>query len=263
MSRRHVAFTCAGDRLFGTVDEPDNFRAGAPGLLIVSGGNEVRAGAWAGQALLAARIAECGFPVFRFDRRGVGESEGQNVGFRHSADDIIAAQAAFRAEVPQLGPIVGLGNCDAASALMLGQGCGLNALVLSNPWTIEHADAPPPPAALRAHYARRLASPTAVMRLLRGGVEWGKLAGSLRAMLRPVPKSGLAEEMRNGLAGFRGPVAILLAGRDRTAQAFQTQWDESDPRLAHCPGASHSYAEDESQKWLEDQILKILTSTNF
>ena len=52
------------------------------GLLLVTGGNEVRSGAFSGQAQLAARIARKGFPVFRFDRRGVGDSDGENKGFR-------------------------------------------------------------------------------------------------------------------------------------------------------------------------------------
>ncbi len=56
----------------GTLDDAP----GTTGLLIVSGGNEVRAGAFAGQARLAAEIAAAGHPVFRFDRRGVGDSTG-------------------------------------------------------------------------------------------------------------------------------------------------------------------------------------------
>ena len=93
MSRRHLVFACEGSRLAGTLDEA----GGATGLLIVSGGNEVRAGAWNGQAQFAARIAAAGFPVLRFDRRGCGDSEGPNGEFRASAPDIAAALAAFRA----------------------------------------------------------------------------------------------------------------------------------------------------------------------
>ncbi len=77
----------------------------------MSGGNETRAGAFSGQAELAARIAEAGFPVFRFDRRGVGDSEGDNLGFRHSAADIAAARTAFRQACPALTRIAAFGNC--------------------------------------------------------------------------------------------------------------------------------------------------------
>ncbi|EJL35363.1 hypothetical protein PMI02_00195, partial [Novosphingobium sp. AP12] len=81
MTRRHFAFMCEGDRLVATLDTAP----GRTALLLVSGGNEVRSGAWSGQARFAARIAAWGFPVLRFDRRGVGDSEGENGGFRSAA----------------------------------------------------------------------------------------------------------------------------------------------------------------------------------
>ena len=115
MTRRIVLFACQGAQLVGTLDAAE----GSTGLLLVSGGNEVRSGAWGGQAQLAARLASEGFPVFRFDRRGIGDSEGENGGFRSSTPDLAAALATFKAECPQLTRVVGLGNCDAATALVL------------------------------------------------------------------------------------------------------------------------------------------------
>lgn len=249
--RRHCTFACAGADLAGTVDPA----AGNSGLLIVSGGNEIRAGAWQGQSLLAAKIAARGFPVFRFDRRGIGDSSGENRGFRHSAEDIAAALAAFRREVPHLTRVVAFGNCDAASALMLGGGLGCDGLVLSNPWTIEQDDAAPPPAALRAHYAARLRDPAALLRVIKGRISPRSLAKSLMDMARRAEPSSLAAEITSGLARFAGPVSILLAERDRTAQVFLAQWDKADPRLRRCAGASHSYVESDSQIWLENQII--------
>ncbi|WEK46884.1 MAG: hydrolase 1, exosortase A system-associated [Candidatus Andeanibacterium colombiense] len=255
MSRRHLSFACQGARLAATLDEAP----GTTGLLIVTGGNETRAGAFGGQAELAARIAATGFPVFRFDRRGVGDSEGENTGFRHSAPDISAALAAFRREAPQLTRIAGFGNCDAASALMLSAGAGLDALALANPWTIEGAHTAPPPAALRARYSAKLHNPKELWRLLTGGVSLRKLAGGIRHALRPAPApSGLAEEVAAGLARFAGNSTILLAGRDRTAQVFAANWDAADPRLRHCTGASHAFAEAEAREWLFGELIPIL-----
>jgi len=259
MSRLSHTFACGIQTLAGTLDTA----LGSTGLLIVSGGNEIRSGAFGGQADMAARIARAGFPVFRFDRRGVGDSEGENRGFRKSAKDIACAIDAFRAMAPQLGQVVAFGNCDAASALMLAGGAGCDRLVLSNPWTIEHEAsgdaAAPPPAAVRARYAEKLKNPREVMRLASGGVNLGKLAkGVIHALRPPPPPSSLAQDMAAGLAGFRGDVRILLAAADRTAQVFEAAWDRNDTRIRRCDGAGHAYVEPEHRDWLEAQLLEML-----
>lgn len=254
--RRHILFPCEGSLLAGTIDEA----AGTTGLLIVSGGNEIRSGAWAGQAQLAAGIAAAGHPVLRFDRRGVGDSAGGNGGFRTSAPDIAAALAAFRDEAPQLQRIVAFGNCDAASALMLARGAGCDALVLANPWTFEDETAAAPPQVIRDHYRRRLTDPRAILRLLTGKVSIRKALASLGAAASPAPEpvNALLQSMVDGLAGFPGDVRILLAGRDRTAQAFLARWDRADPRLRHCADATHSFVEAAAREWLAAELLAAL-----
>lgn len=257
MSRRHLAFPCDGDTLFGTLDDA----AGTTGLLLVSGGNEIRSGAFSGQAQLAARIATAGFPVFRFDRRGIGDSSGENRGFRDSGEDIAAALAAFRRECPSMARVVGFGNCDAASALMLGAGLDCDALVLANPWTIEHDDGAPPPAAIRERYAAKLRDPKELVRLATGKVSLRKLAGGVGRALRPaLPPTSLAQDIADGLARFGGPAAILLAERDRTAQAFLSTWDPGDRRLARCAGGSHAFVEPDAREWLFARIIEALSA---
>jgi len=255
MSRRHLLFASDGETLAATLDDAP----GESGLFLVSGGNEVRAGAFSGQALLAARIAAAGHPVFRFDRRGIGDSTGANRGFRESGDDVSAALAAFRRECPGLARVVGFGNCDAASALMLGAGFGCDALVLANPWTIEHDDGAPPPSAIRERYAAKLRDPKELVRLATGKVSLRKLADGVGRALRPAPPpTSLASEMASGLARFEGAVNILLAGRDRTAQAFLAAWDATDSRIAQCSAASHAFVEPQAREWLLERILAAL-----
>ena len=267
MTRRHLTFLCEGDRLAATLDEGDK----TSGLLLVTGGNEIRSGAFSGQAALAASLAEQGFPVFRFDRRGVGDSEGVNRGFRKEEADIRAALAAFREAAPQASHIVGFGNCDAASALMLAGGAGCDALVLSNPWTIEDTgeadadagediDTTPPASAIRARYIAKLRNPREIARLLSGGVDYRKLLrGIARAVGPKAAPSTLAGDLRAGLSGFPGPVRILLAEADRTAQVFVENWDASDVRIARCPNAGHVYFEPHARQWLEARLLEALS----
>lgn len=255
MSRLHLPFGCGDATLAGTLDTAP----GTSGLLIVAGGNEVRSGAFSGQAQLAARIARKGFPVFRFDRRGVGDSGGQNKGFRKSARDIEAALAAFRAIAPAIDRVVGFGNCDAASALMLAGGAECDALVLANPWTIEGDADVPPPAAVRARYGAKLKDPKEILRLLSGGVNLGRLAKGIAQAARPRAKpTTLASEMASSLAPFGGDVRIVLAASDRTAQAFDAVWDPADGRVSRCEGATHSWIEPHAREFLDGHLLALL-----
>lgn len=216
--RRIVAFPCEADRLLGTLDAAD----GDTGVLIVSGGNEVRAGAHRGMATLSQALAARGLPAFRFDRRGVGDSGGANRGWEGSGPDIAAAAAAFRAEQPQLTRIVGFGNCDAATALALfGRGAGADALVLANPW-LGDDDPLPPPAAIRARYRERLRDPAEWLRLLRGGVNLRRLVSGLRKAAAAQPEQPLAARVAAALEGV--PLTLVLARGDRTAQNFAACW---------------------------------------
>ncbi|WP_252257932.1 hydrolase 1, exosortase A system-associated [Erythrobacter aurantius] len=260
MSRLHFDFGCGSLKLAGSLDTAP----GSTGLLIVSGGNELRSGAFSGQSRLAARIAKAGFPVFRFDRRGIGDSEGENRGFRHSAKDIRAALDAFRALAPQVDRVIGFGNCDAASALILMGGEGFDGLVLSNPWTIDEdeGDTDEPqhtPEAIRSRYLEKLKNPAEIARLLRGGVNLRKLAAGLLGAAKSAPQaSQLLQEMRAGIADFSGSVTYLVATDDRTGQLFESAWGKDDPRIQRCLGAGHAYVEPAHQDWLKDRILEVI-----
>jgi exosortase A-associated hydrolase 1 len=258
MSRRHVTFDCEGSRLVGTIDEGP----ASAGLLLVTGGNEIRSGAFSGQAQMAARIAALGYPVMRFDRRGVGDSEGANGEFRTSGPDLAAALAALRAQCPNLTRVVGFGTCDGASALMLAKGAGCDALVLSNPWTFEGSgedEQEIPPEVVRDHYRKRLTDPAAIKRLLTGQVSLGKLFGSVLGALRPsAPPSSLAQDIANGIKDFVGDISILIAERDRTGKAFLAGWDKADPHIRTCPDATHAYVEPHSREWLDAQLVEAL-----
>jgi exosortase A-associated hydrolase 1 len=268
--RRMIDFDCAGDRLIGTLDAA----SGTTGLLIVSGGNEIRSGAYAGQAAMAAHFASLGYPVFRYDRRGIGDSAGENGGFESSADDIAAAVQAFRQEVPTVTRLVAFGNCDAATSLALFHtGQAIDALILANPWVIEATageDAPTPPSAsaIRARYWNRLKNPRSLIDLFTGKINLKKLAGGLAKAAQSEKPSGLAERLAGALVGSTLPTTILIAERDTTAMAFMAAWKDASFTTARetialksYTTASHSFADAAAKQWLLEQLGEVLNKT--
>lgn len=206
-------FRCEGATCLATLHQAP----GAVGILIVSGGQDPRAGAHRWQAVLADRLAATGHPVLRFDRRGTGDSDGPRTSFRESAPDLAKAAALLRTEAPNVRRLIGIGNCDGATALALwGRAAGLDGIILLNPWLVPEQDDLPPPAAIRSHYAKTLVDPTAWRRLLTGKMNLGK---AVRGLTRATRSTGspLADEVARSLADAAPPAHIVLAAGDMTA----------------------------------------------
>lgn len=245
--RELTSFACEGATLGATIDAGER----ATGLLMVTGGTELRVGANSGMARLAAAVASAGYPVFRFDRRGVGDSDGVDPGYRGSGPDIAAAAAAFRRLRPDLRGMVGFGLCDGATALALnGGGARLDALALANPWVVESDGDLPPPAAVAKRYRQRLCSADGWRRVLTGDFDLRKAACGVQSLLRP-RDPGLAAAAAAGLERSRAPLSVILAGRDATAVAFEREWRRPafakvrarrSTRLTEVDSCSHSFA---------------------
>lgn len=261
--RRSLIFDCADEMLLGTLDDAE----GRTGLLIVTGGRQTRVGPHRMMALLAGELASQGYPAFRYDRRGVGDSSGNDPGFRGSGPDMLAAATAFRAACPHMENLWALGLCDGASALSLNHHVTAFAgLILLNPWVIETGAGSPPPAAIRAHYRQRLLTAAGLHHVLRRGFSPLAAIRGVRSAFQ-APDQSLAHDVMTSLARFGGPVRLLLAERDATARAYLdihqgklgTPLRDS-PRitLARHDSASHSFAGNAGQTWLSAQISAAL-----
>jgi exosortase A-associated hydrolase 1 len=262
--RRIISFLCEGVTLVGSVDG----ETGMAGLLIVSGGNEIRIGAHRGMALLARDIAQAGYPVFRFDRRGIGDSEGENHGFASSKADLDAALAAFTTECPDMSYVVAFGNCDAATALILHR-TKVDALVLANPWVIESVDELPPPAAIKDRYTKRLKDPKAWIDLFRGRLNISAaLRGLHRIAVTTKATYGLVHDVAAGLTADARPTKIIVASGDNTAIAFLDAWQSeifatarkrAGIALKKLVSSSHSFASDDDYAVLKSTLITALS----
>lgn len=214
--RRLLTFLCEGERLAATLDDG----GGTIGLLLVIGGSQTRIGSHRMYERLSKSLAEKGYPCFRYDRRGVGDSGGNDPGYRASRPDLMAAARAFRAESPALSRIIGFGLCDGATALALfGAETGLAGAILVNPWLVEAETDELPPAAIRSHYWRRLTSREGLKKLLRGAVSWRKLFVGVRRALTVHRDAPLAMDVADALRRTALPCRLILASGDATAAA--------------------------------------------
>jgi exosortase A-associated hydrolase 1 len=244
--RRLLTVECEGALLGATLDEG----AGAPrsaGLLMVTGGTQTRIGSHRMYERLARHLTAAGYASLRFDRRGVGDSEGEDPGFRGSGPDIAAAAAAFRNEARQVDRIFGFGLCDGATALALhGAAASLDGLILVNPWLVEAEAGTPAPAALRSHYRDRLLSFEGWKKLVTGAVDLRKLAAGLRRSTATAA-SPLAADAAAAMRAKRLPCAVVLADRDATAVAARHELKRRDFKglihfLQAVPSDSHTFA---------------------
>jgi len=270
--RRWLTFNSAGAACAASVDD-----GGGPlGVVIVSGGSELACGAHGGMAQIAATLAERGACVLRFDRPGVGDSMGVDPGFEASAPVIADAVRALHSACARVERVVLVGNCDAASALLLaeeslrGEASGgelaIGALVLTNVWlddrTADGDDALPPPAVIRSRYLAKLASPREWWRLISGGVNLRKLSAGLSAASKRPALTGLTERVAAAAESVRVPVTVLLAEGDSTAIGFAEACSRQPLKSAtrhfdvrRYASRSHSFADEADRRLLVDTVL--------
>jgi uncharacterized protein len=220
-----LVFDCAADRLFGILHVPTS-NPRPLGVLIVVGGPQYRAGSHRQFVLMARALAAAGYPVLRFDHRGIGDSDGAPRSFEELDQDVRAALDALHGELPRLRGTVVFGLCDGASAALMycRRDPRLAGLILANPWV--HSEAGAAKAYVKHYYGRRLLQPGFWRKVFSGEFD---AAGSLRDLVVKLrtsakgsgpPRASFRERMIAGFAAFSGPVLVQVSGRDLTAAEF-------------------------------------------
>lgn len=253
-----LVFRCHGSAIVGLLH-----RASSDGcevaVLIVVGGPQYRVGSHRQFVSSALALAAAGFPVLRFDYRGMGDSEGEYSGFEHVSDDIRAAIDTLDATCHPRRGVVLLGLCDAASAALM-YCCSdprVVGLILMNPWV--RSEQSQAAVVIKRYYATRLLQVDFWRKLANGGIDFSGSARSLfgnlaRAAKRPVSQAGgFIGLMRSGLRYFRGPVLVVQSGRDLTADEFRArcrsdvEWQRGLARkgveVVDMPEADHTFSQ--------------------
>jgi len=225
MIEHAVTIACQGDQMLGILHAPTSAQ-GDLGVVVVVGGPQYRAGSHRQFVHLARALAEGGYPVLRFDCRGMGDSSGAARSFEQLDDDIRAAIAELQARAPSVRRVVLWGLCDGASAALLYVDASrdpvVQGLALANPWV--RSEATLARTHLRHYYWRRLLQGEFWRQRLAGkgwGAGWRGLLDAWRA-LRGGAATGdhFSSRMARGWMSFEGGILLLLSGNDLTANEF-------------------------------------------
>lgn len=243
MSESALVIDCAGDPLVAILHRSEG--AGRRGILVVVGGGpQYRVGGHRQLTLWSRFLSAHGYPVLRFDYRGMGDSHGDFRGFENADLDIRLAIDRFMQEVPELEEVVLWGECDAASAILFYayRDKRVKGVVLLNPWV--RTEAGEAKAILRFYYLNRLMQPSFWRKVF--SLRFNPLASmgsAARLVLQsrasvatastqpPATESteepiarhlALPERLLLGLQRFNGPVMLVLSGRDLIAREFDT-----------------------------------------
>ncbi len=275
-----LTFQCEDMRLHGIASVPPH--PAVRGILIIVGGPQYRAGSHRQFTLIARALALRGIPVFRFDYRGMGDSEGALRTFEDIHHDIRAAIDAFMQMTPSLEEIIIWGLCDAASAALFygHQDKRVKGLVLINPWARTQQGIAR--TYLKHYYLSRLLASDFWSNVLHGRFRYSEAFHSMITQLRnacfpqrhtakpsPVLTASstarlppLPDRLYEGLAKFKGRVLIILSGNDLTAQEFaelscsSRKWRKllTAPRVCRkaLAGANHTF----SRRVWRDQVVQ-------
>jgi exosortase A-associated hydrolase 1 len=263
---------CAGDTLMGIVSQPE--QAGVLGMVIVVGGQQYRAGSHRQFVLLARYLASSGYPVLRFDHRGIGDSSGDRRCFDDITEDIDAAVLALEKTCPTVKQVVLWGLCDGASAALLYSGQrhdALAGLCLLNPWV--RSEVTLARTHIKHYYPRRLLESSFWKRLWQGQYDWrpSMLAlwqslWSLRSgLFLAMTETPFQQKMATAMRHFPGQILLVLSECDYTAKEF-VECAKSSPDwhdLLHRPtlhqvevaDADHTFSNAQWREVVEKEVL--------
>jgi exosortase A-associated hydrolase 1 len=223
-----LVIPCEGDAMLGVLSRPE--RSSTLGLVIVVGGPQTRVGSHRQFVLLARRLAAAGYPVLRFDYRGMGDSAGETKSFDETDQDIAAAMDALQVACPTVQRMVLWGLCDGAAAALLYCGARADArvagLCLLNPWV--RSEATLARTHLKHHYTARLFQGAFWSKLLSGnfnvtrafGELWGNFKVSRSETSIHALEALFQTRMARALRQFSGRVLLVLSENDYTAKEF-------------------------------------------
>ena len=274
-----ITFASGDARLIGIRSVPE--APSRTAVLVIVGGPQYRVGSHRQFVLLSRALADAGYPVLRFDVRGMGDSEGEPRSFEAVSDDIAAAIDSLQRRLPEVEQVALWGLCDGASAALLyiheTHDPRVRGLCLLNPWV--RSEASLAATHVKHYYAKRLMQPEFWAKLASGKVGLNAQADFMRKVRLAFsgPAASHADStsasnppyqvrMAAAWLGFQGGMLLMLSGQDLTAKEFLEQatrdaaWAGSltHPLLTRrdFPDADHTFSDPASRQAAESATIE-------
>lgn len=239
-----VLFACETAKLVGILHQSDS--AAKTGIvMVVAGGPQYRVGRARQLLTWARQLASEGYPVLRFDYRGLGDSSGDFLGFEQIDQDIKSAIDTLVAHTPQIKNIILWGECNSASAIMIyaWQDPRVKGMIIRDPWVREESTQAK--AYIKYYYWQRLREKAFWEKLLQGRINMLQSASSIidlwkKAKLpkvsaqqgqfpsfKPLSSTLYQDKMLEGFSRFSGKTLLLINCSSLTGKEFEVLVESS------------------------------------
>ncbi len=281
-----LTFGCAGETLVGILALPQSSeQRSATGIVVVVGGPQYRAGSHRQFTLLARAVAAAGYPVLRFDYRGMGDSTGAHRDFESVDEDMAAAIGAMLQYQQSVTRVILWGLCDGASAALLylraTRDSRVSAVCIANPWV--RSETSLARTHMKHYYFQRVMQLEFWRKAFGGQVTGGAVSELWRNLVTSFARSDrvargvvvqahrempFQRRMAEAAVEFDGDLLVVTSGRDLTAKEFQdSAREDSAWRLAlakptcerlEFPDADHTFSGTDDRRGLQMAMVNWL-----
>ncbi len=275
-----VHFICNNKRLYGVLHLPDGMIKPDRIVIMVTGGPQVRTGAHRLYVQLSRFLCENNWPSLRFDYEGMGDSEGNFVGFQHAEPSITAAISFLQERFSAPLKFIFWSLCDGATAVALYSAMHsrhVNGMILCNPLVITEDGLAR--STIRHYYLKRFFEKEFLYKVIRFKLNLKDTIQSIWQLLREAQlftgdktvasdssKPKLPSMVIDSLQVFADKVNIILSTDDIVASNFLDELkktpllkiENNNITLHVIEGADHTFVDPSAKQKLFNITLKAL-----
>jgi exosortase A-associated hydrolase 1 len=280
-----VKFKCNNKWLYGILHIPEENSNPSYVVLLITGGPQVRTGAHRLYVQLSRFLCEHNWSSMRFDYEGMGDSEGDFVGFRHAEASITSAIDFLHDRFANKPSIILWSLCDGATASIL-YGAKhpeyITRMILCNPLVITQDGLAR--STIKHYYIKKIFSKEFYRNIFQFNINIFESFLSLikvfeyayfkkRPKCNHIKEDNLPQLVIESLNSFSKPIRIILSTNDIVASNFQDELKQNYKYLKKefktnklvnyfIPNADHTFVDPELKLDLFRITLKVLDEVN-